>query len=207
MPALRLPPNVYDDTLSDFLAGLAVAGRDEAESIEVDFQDVQFYVPAALASLLAVVQRWLRARRRVVFANAEHSAAFGYLQRMDFFRLSGLDLPENFTRHPADGRFVPLCRVDGARSGSVQELCSALARCVFPELAESDDPVVTGPFDMVEYATSELVNNVIQHARGPGYAAAQVYPQSGLVRLAVADCGIGIWQSFAEYRPPFWIQP
>lgn len=79
-----------------------------------------------------------------------------------------------------------------------------MARCVFSELADSDDPEIAGPFDMLEYAASELINNVIQHARGPGFVAAQVYPQSGLVRLAVADCGIGIRQSFVEYEPPFW---
>ncbi len=204
MAMLRLPSTVYDDSLSDFLSGLAFTARQDDGRIELDFQDVQFYVPAALASLLATVHGWMRAKRSVTFLNAETCPAFGYLQRMDFFRLSGVELPEFFVRHPSSGRFVPLCRVDAGTQRGVQELCTALARCVFAELADGDDPEIAGPFDMVEYATSELINNVIQHARGPGYVAAQVYPQSGLVGLAVADCGIGIRQSFAENNPPFW---
>lgn len=204
MATLRLPSTVYDDSLSDFLTGLVFTARQDNGEIVLDFQDVRFYVPAALASLLATLQGWARAKRPVVFLHAEACPAFAYLQRMDFFRLSGLDLPESFVRHPPSGRFVPLCRIDARTQNGVQEVCTALARCVFAEMADSDDPETTGPFDMVEYATSELINNVIQHARGPGYVAAQVYPQSGLVRLAVADCGIGIRQSFAEYEPPFW---
>jgi signal transduction histidine kinase len=204
MAVLRLPSAVFDDSLGDFVTRLAHTARLDDGPVELDFQDVQFYVPGALAALLATVQGWARAKRPVSFLNCESCPAFTYLQRMDFFRLSGVALPENFVRRPAEGRFVPLCRIDGGTVGGVQEICTALARCVFAELADSDDPQTAGPFDMVEYATSELINNVIQHARGPGFVAAQVYPQSGLVRLAVADCGIGIRQSFAEFEPPFW---
>lgn len=75
---------------------------------------------------------------------------------------------------------------------------------VFTDLADCEDPLLTGPFDLVEYAASELINNVLQHAEGSGYVAAQVYPKSGLVRISVADSGIGIRQSFQQNRPPFW---
>ena len=88
--------------------------------------------------------------------------------------------------------------------GHVDTICSRLAGCVFPDIADSEDPELTGPFDLVEYAASELINNVLQHARGTGYVVAQTYPKSGLVRLSVADSGIGIRQSFSENRPPFW---
>lgn len=123
---------------------------------------------------------------------------------MDFFALCGFALPEAFRRHSSSGRFVPLQPIDGGSRGRVRDLCSELARCVFPEQADLDDPELTGPHDMLEHAASELINNVIQHARGRGYVAAQVYGGSGLVRLAVADSGIGIRQSFEESLPPFW---
>lgn len=174
------------------------------EAILMDFQDVLFYVPAAMTALLSVVNRWSRDGRAVSYANCESCGAFGYLQRMDFFSLSGIQLPESFSRHDAAGRFVPLCEVTGETRGNVDAICSRLAGCIFPDIAESADPDLTGPFDLVEYATSELINNVLQHAKGAGYAAAQVYPKSGLVRLAVSDSGIGIRQSFLENRPPFW---
>lgn len=204
MTLLRLPSAVYDDSLSDFLAQMASAEKHKPGELVLDFQEVRFYVPAALVVLLATVNRWQRESWEVGFANFDCCPAFGYLQRMDFFTLSGVKLPENFIRHQSGGRFVPLCQVSGSTQGRVKDICGELARCVFPDLADSDDPESTGPYDMLEYAASELINNVIQHACGPGYVAAQVYAKSGLVRLAVADSGIGIRESFARYEPPFW---
>ena len=204
MIVVRLPSTVYDDSLSDFLAQLALGEKHSEGELILDFQEVRFYVPAALATLLATVNRWQKESLNVGFMNYECCPAFGYLQRMDFFNLSGVELPENFVRHDASGRFVPLCHVGVGTQGRVKEICGELARCVFPDLADIGDPESSGPYDMLEYAASELINNVIQHACGPGYVAAQIYAKSGLVRLAVADSGIGIRQSFARYEPPFW---
>lgn len=99
---------------------------------------------------------------------------------------------------------MPLCQIDSSLAGKVDEVSTRLAACVFPELAASDDPEFAGPFDMLQYAASELINNVIQHARGAGYVSAQVYAKSGFIRLAVADVGIGIRGSFEENKPEFW---
>lgn len=201
---IRLPSTLFDDSVGSLIERLMAAEAADADLLLVDFQDVQFYVPAALAVLLATVNRWEKEGRQVGFANLEHCPALAYLQRMDFFTLSGVALPEQFRRHDATGRFVPLCAVSAANVGNVDRLCSQVAACVFPELAALEDIERTGPFDMLEYAASELINNVIQHARGPGFVAAQVYPKSGFIRLAVADAGIGIRRSFEENHPVFW---
>lgn len=204
MAILRLPSTVYDDSLSDLLAQLGLVAKQEQEPIEVDFQDMQFYVPAGLVILLTAVHGWVRQKHEVRFINLNACPILAYLQRMDFFAMSGVKLTEAFVRHESKGRFMPLCLVSSGTAGKVPEMCRELANCVFPELADSDNPEETGPYDMLEFAASELINNVIQHAQGPGYVAAQVYPVSGLIRLAIADCGVGVRQSFANYQPPFW---
>jgi hypothetical protein len=203
MPQIRLPSTVFDDSLGSLIAVLGL-GETKGGPILIDFQEVRFYVPAAMAVLLSVVGRWTRSGRLVSYLNCETSEAFAYFQRMDFFTLSGIQIPEEFRRRDSEGRFVPLCEVSGATRGNVDAICRRLAGCIFPEIAESDDPELTGPFDLVEYAASELINNVLQHSRGTGYVAAQVYPNSGLVRLSVTDSGIGIRQTFLETGPPFW---
>ena len=140
----------------------------------------------------------------IVFHNIESCECVQYFQRMNFFSLSGIDLPEKFVRRDSQGKFVPLCEVSGSLSGKVDKISSALAGCVFPSMVDSDDPEQTGPYDVIEYAASELINNVIQHAKGTGYVAAQVYQKSEMIRLCVTDCGIGIRKSFEEGRPDFW---
>ncbi len=53
-------------------------------------------------------------------------------------------------------------------------------------------------------ALLSVVSRLSLGGRPITYVAAQVYPKSGLVRIAVSDSGIGIRQSFSENRPPFW---
>jgi hypothetical protein len=161
-------------------------------------------MPGALTALLAAVHHWMRNGRQVRFINALGAPSFRYLQRMDFFKLSGVDLPEDFMRHDAKGRFVPLHRVDGSLARRVDELSQRIAACVFPAQADLADPECTGSFDIVAYAVSELINNVIQHARAPGFVSVQRYPQKPFVCIGISDCGIGIRQSFAEGQPDFW---
>lgn len=205
MVTLRLPPVVYDEGLADFLTRLAWTSAQSGDrQIDVDFQDARFYMPGALTALLAAVQGWVRAGRRVSFVNALNAPAFRYLQRMDFFKLSGVDLPESFMRHDARGRFVPLHRVDGSLARKVDQLSQQIASCIFPAQADLDDPERTGSFDIVAYAVSELMNNIIQHARAPGFVSVQRYPNRPFVCIGIADCGIGIRQSFAEGAPEFW---
>ena len=113
-------------------------------------------------------------------------------------------MPEHFRRHDERGRFVPVRRIDSSIAGKVDAVATEIAGCLFPEQAESDDPDKTGPHDLAVYTATELINNVLQHARAGGFVSAQVYPNFQLVRLAIADSGIGIRGSFEENQPSFW---
>ena len=67
----------------------------------------------------------------------------------------------------------------------------------------------TGPFDYFQYAISELGNNFIQHAgagllRGRAFASAQYVESSDNVRVAIADSGIGIKNSFKDTGSPYY---
>jgi len=130
------------------------------------------------------------------------SPAFAYWQRMDIFANCGVSLPETFRRHDAAGRFVPLTRFSS--TDNVDVAARNVAGCLFPEQAELCDPEQTGAFDFVEYAASELMLNVRQHARSDGFVLAQVYPRKNVIRLAIADFGIGIRRSFEMCQSPFW---
>jgi hypothetical protein len=174
------------------------------EPLVLDMQQVRFYTSGAIAALLATIQHWRNQRREIRFLNAELAPAYSYWQRMDFFTHCGIALAEPFTRRDSKGRFVSLKRISATDKGRVDAIAQEIAGCLFPDQADLDDPEQTGPFDLVVYATAELINNVLQHARAEGFILAQVYPTQNAVRLAIADCGIGIRGSFEENQPPFW---
>jgi hypothetical protein len=79
-----------------------------------------------------------------------------------------------------------------------------IAHCISPDAADMADPEQSGIYDVIEYSVSELALNVIQHAKATGFAMAQYMPRTDLVRVAIADSGIGILQSFAENAAPIW---
>ncbi len=203
---LRLPSAVYDDGLNGFVSLLAgfLARVAPNEPVVFDFQTVSFYVPGAITALLATLHRGHAQGHIISLANVESAPAFTYLQRIDFFRHCGIDLPESFFRHDAEGRFVTLHRISGVATSEVDRLALAIAACLFPDQAESDDPDFCAAHDLVTYATSELLLNAVQHARAPAFVMAQSYRQNDSVRIAVADYGIGIRGSFEESQPDFW---
>jgi hypothetical protein len=195
---LPIPPQINADGLLPFLSHLSTAGS--ATEIDLDFAGLRRVSPGALVALVATVTRWLRQRRKVNFLNLEQCAITGYLQRMDVLRSIGADLPENFRRHESRGRFVPVQLVDH----DVEKMGHDMAACMAPGGDDYEHPHAS-LYDLAWYVFTETANNARQHSRGLGYAAAQVTRSEGLVRLAVADNGKGILQSFIGAGLP-WAQ-
>lgn len=195
---LTLPERIHADGLLPFIGQLSGAGQEQA--IEIDFEPLKRVSPAGLVVLAAVVTKWLRERRSVVFSNLEKCAITGYLQRMDVLTVCGAALPETFKRHAAKGRFVPVQLVDH----DVEKMGHELAACLAPGGEDYEHPCAA-LYDLAWYVFTEMANNVRQHSRGLGYASAQVTRSEGLVRLAIADNGKGIRQSFVDAGLP-WSQ-
>jgi hypothetical protein len=193
---LLLPPQINADGLLPFLSLLATAG--EEREVYLDFSALRRVSPGALAALAAAVTGWLRQHRKVVFLNLDQCAITGYLQRMDVLRACGADLPESFRRHDSKGRFVPVRLVDH----DVEGMGKDMAACLAPGGEEMEHPHAA-LYDLAWYVFTETANNARQHSRGLGYAAAQVTRSEGLVRLAIADNGKGIRQSFVDAGLPW----
>lgn len=199
MKPIALPASVFEEQLPSLLGHLSQA---EAEhEILLDFEAVRFWTPGGWVALLAQMQSWLDSGKQVALANHRTCPAFRYMQRIDFFAHTGIPLAEDFRRHDAGGRFVELRRIGGPDAPSVEELSTDIAYCLFPD-ADVDDPEQSGLFDLLQYSVSELANNVAQHAGKPGFAMAQYNGQTDLIRVAIADSGIGIRQSFAATGSP-----
>jgi len=193
---LALPSSINSNGIFPFLAQLASVENEE--SIELDFAELRRVSPGALVGLVATVTRWMRQGKQVFFLNLNQCAITGYLQRMDVLRTCGIDVPESFTRHESRGRFVPVQPV----RPDVEKLGHDLAACLAPGGDDYEHPMAS-LYDLSWYVFTETANNARQHSRGLGYVAAQVARQEGLLRLAVADNGKGIRQSFIEAGLPW----
>lgn len=159
-------------------------------SIMIDISAVKFLTPAAIVSILARCSRWNKDGREIFLFGAESCENLGYLQRIDFLKHLGVEIPEKFVRHETADRFVPVRTLSFA-SGDVDRIASEITRCTLPNTHPEDDV-----YRLLQYAAGELLSNAKYHSGGRAFASAQFFPARNLVRIAVADDGMGIRGSF-----------
>lgn len=192
MHLIAVPPVINAAGLLPFLTQLGSVPEVEAE-IVLDFSTLRRAFPAGLVALVATVRHWQAQHvHRVRFAGIEQCPIRGYLQRMDVFRGCEFEVPEKFARHESGGRFVPVRPII-----DVDAMSREVAACLAPG-GDDYKHALSSLYDLSAYVIGELGANVRQHSGGVGFVSAQVNKSEGLVRLAVADNGRGIRQSFVE---------
>lgn len=120
-----------------------------------------------------------------------------YLVRMGLFEHVHIDPGIEITEHEQAGRFIPLQRIS---SGA--ELSDFIVDMIPLLHADKDD------VEPIQYVISELVRNVLEHARSPGcaFVCAQYYPAKDVLSIGVSDCGIGIQSAMSRFHrvPTAW---
>lgn len=202
MKIIKLPPTCIKGNLYELLD---ILYRDEIEKdVILDFSDVGFYTPGPLMAILAAAKSWVDRGCRVRIRNWKNCKAFSYLNRMDFFKVCGISVPDDANRRNGVGRFITIQDLKGMTEFDVEKLSADVAKCIAPDMAEADDPDDSGLFDAVQYSVSEITLNVIQHSMGKGFLCAQFYPARGNVCIGIADNGIGVKESFRRSGSPFF---
>ena len=112
-----------------------------------------------------------------------------YLERMHLFKLLKISSGIRLKAHEAAGRFIPLTQIQNS-----QELTECM-KDLIPLLHL--EPHQAEP---IRYVISELVRNVLEHAQSPNGAllCAQYYAKSNVIRIGIADIGVGIKQTITR---------
>ena len=196
MHVIRLPAYVFEKELPGYIDTLLAVG--DAENITLNFERIKYFIPGAIVATLAQVRQWCDSGRQVRFLHHNSNPVCGYLQRIDFFKHVGFELPEHGTRRNAAGRFVPIEEINETE-GRPETIASKLAECVAP-----GGYICNEPFQLVQYAAGEIITNCKQHAHGAGFTSAQYAEKKDFARIAIADCGRGIRRSFKENNSPHY---
>lgn len=167
------------------------------EPLALDFLHVEYWTPAAIVSLCAMVNRWIEQGRQIAFENVEESPACSYLKRIDFFDRVGLRLPEKFNRHDSGTSFVEIQQVYPGIARLNEPLSKRLAECLAGTRDESNEVL-----RFSQYSLGEVIANCQQHAGKPGFVAAQYVASRDWARIGIADYGMGIRESFRNAESP-----
>lgn len=139
-----------------------------------------------LAVLAAYVNDHLRRNRGggVITFPRRHE----YLQRMDFFRTIGVELPERFERHEETGRFVPVREVTSGQE--VHEVAAQIVETL--RVGDTQAALV------LRHCVGEVIDNVFVHASSPTNATvcAQHFPNALRTQVGIVDTGVGFLESF-----------
>ena len=191
---IQLPNYVFEQNFLTFLGKLSVAKGTEV--VCLDFQDVRHYIPAAITAIVAAIRKWEADGREVFLVNHRNNSAFRYLQRIEFFSVLGLHYNEDFTRHSPLGEFVTITEIREGDPADLNRLVQELVGTLVPEDSYED------LFRLLQYALGEIIRNCLQHSFGDGYVSAQYNKKTDLVRIGIADNGIGVKASFETNGSP-----
>jgi hypothetical protein len=169
----------------------AGAFASDASQITVTVPRNAFLHTPAIAFLCAWALDQEQQGRTVRFAGDQN--VLNYLSRLNLFRHIQQPYAEQFNRHDAAGRFIPLRLI--ADELSVGDASNAVCDLVLRNLdnAEAFLPAL-------EWCVYEVLDNVRLHAnvQVPGVVCAQVFPQLRRLDVAICDVGQGIRRSLSE---------
>lgn len=205
---IKLKRNVYESGLLSFLKSLG-AGNGAHKEIVIDFERVNYWIPAAIVGLLTKICHWKSEGKKIKFTNIFDNDTIQYFQRVNFFKYCDYELEENFKRRNPGKRFVPIEGIGRMRdsfTSDAEAVAYKVADCLAPEQAkyieecdmEYYDEEKTALYDYIQYSVSEMARNVLNHSKSQGFIASQYAQRTDLVRLAIADFGIGIKDSFTN---------
>jgi anti-anti-sigma regulatory factor len=211
----QLPSRVYVYTMGAVIGlyrNIIASGRD---AVEIDASAMRFIDPLGLCLLAAIVNKLDEAGIQINITNINPDI-FDYLRRMDFLKQCQMDkgLGQNFVRHNRADRLVEVHRVLDQRD--IDKSAARLTQAVIGSITDvrldetPDEMSGKSEVDRLEhplrYIFNELIENALTHGRGRGFGnasawvAAQYYPQSGKMRLAVVDDGCGFLESLTGHR-------
>lgn len=175
----------------------------------LDMSQVRFIEPYSLAGLLLLGRNHLRASGEKLCLTGMSLPVHQYLSRMDFFAKGvyreDVELPKGkkLSRSAESRKVIELTDIPNKERDSVKAIGEAVT--LFRKRASHILKffVADNTADMLVTAISELCQNVFEHSLDSGYFAAQAYDmeRSHIVRLVIADSGIGIEESFAANKP------
>lgn len=144
--------------------------------------------PGPLVLLTTALASRRRQHQAPLSSHLQHAGNLGFLERMDFFRLTGLPAPPpDGQRRDPRGRFVPL--TEFSTLAQLDRLTAMAAT-----LLDAEDMLLR-PFAV--RSLEEAMKNAVQHADRARVRlmAAQRFPSDRRLQIAIADDGIGLLQS------------
>ncbi|MBN2436937.1 MAG: ATP-binding protein [Spirochaetes bacterium] len=200
---------VIPDKLNDIYAFDSIISLEKeiyVKSIHtLDMSSVSFIEPYSMTNLLLIARRYLKNTGNRLKLTQIPLPIHQYLTRMNFFKYPVFDEPEPLdskkmlSRSTLSKRILEITEIPNLERESVRVISQAVSL-----FRRRGAYILKHWFcpDTVNYfvtVISEVCQNVFEHSMDSGFLALQTYTynRENVVRLVIADSGIGIEESFS----------
>lgn len=163
------------------------------DKITIDLTKNSFMQIGTLAIIAMLCNKSRHCKKETHGTYSQNSSLSNYMSRMNFFNVLGVSQLENFTRHPANNRFLEITKIVSEDNNNV--LPKKLR-----DIVSKQSNIHPSLIDALDFSFGEVIDNVENHSRASigGYVAAQYYPKDKYVEFCVVDDGIGIADSLKK---------
>ncbi len=179
--------SVFIGNIDPFITGFDISNP---ENLDITPHDTWMSVHPVVLAMIAA--KGLTVPKGNVSVDSITASSRGYFERMKLFEMLGVDAGIHITELDPSGRFVPLSQIRTAdeQSRFITDVIPLLH--LQPEQAKA-----------INYVLSELIRNVLEHSGAPNGAivAAQYHKKSNIIRIGIADTGVGIKRTINNSHP------
>ena len=176
---IHLPNSAFLGNIDPFLRGFDPSSPD---FLEITANDKWISVHPLVLSMIAALGLTIK-NPGDIHPEKFEARSKHYLVRMGLFKILNVSSDISVKEHEAAGRFIPITQIQTS-----DELTKFITEMI-PLLHLKSEQAKT-----IGYIVSELVRNVIEHAKAENGAllCAQYYKKSNSIRIGIADTGVGI---------------
>lgn len=175
---IHIPNSAFLGNIDPFFRGFDPS---DPSSLEITANEKWISVHPIVLSMISALGLTLNPKN--IHCEKFEAKSKHYLARMGLFKILNLSSDISFVEHEPAGRFIPVTQIRTS-----DELTNFITDMI--PLLHLDPPQA----QTIGYVVSELVRNVIEHAKSKTGAilCAQYYKKSNSIRIGIADTGVGI---------------
>src|SRR3989344_7473908 len=181
---INLPNSAFLGNIDPFLRKIDISNKKSLE-ITAHKQWISVHpVVLAMAAALGMTIHPESIHCEKLEAKSKH-----YFERMGLFRILNIQSQMDIIKHDPAGRFIPLTRV--TNSSELTKIITDIVPLLHLEPKQAEP---------IRYIISELVRNVLEHSqsRYGAIISAQYYKESNIIRIGIADTGVGIKETITQ---------
>lgn len=185
---IHIPNSVWLGNIDPFLKGFVPTNPDQ---LKITFNKKWMSIHPMVLSMIAALG--VKTDPSKIECEKLEARSKHYLERMRLFDFLHVKSGITMKEHEPAGRFVALTQIKD--SVALTKFISE----VIPLLHLEPKHV-----EPIRFIMSELIRNVLEHSLSKygAIVSAQYYKKSNIVRIGIADTGIGIWKSINQsYNP------